>query len=164
MEVLDQEVFDLLKFVQLPKEWQVEIRRLLQDMDIVRQVEIRKHEIDDELRRVARAYADGGYSEASYERRRSRLISEKNLLVIPEDMETLDLDVSLEKLGDYLEEANDDEKKQILHLLFESIYFDFDRQCVSGFKPQTEFVDVFHSAAPFSGWVETGGIFTVQVE
>ena len=164
MDILDQQVFDLLKSVQVPGEWQVEIQGMLQDMDVVRQVKIRKLEIDEELRRVARAYADGGYSEASYERRRSRLISEKNLLAIPDDMEALDLDVSLEMLGDYLEEASDDERKQILHLLFESIYYDFDRQCVVGFKPQTEFANVFHSAVSSTGWAESEGMFTVLVD
>lgn len=164
MDYLDQMVFGLLRNVRLPEDWQLEIKQLMQNLDVVRQVEKRKLEIGEELRRAARAFADGAFSEKSYERRRRKLISEKDLLVVPDDVNALDLDTPLDDLSDFLEEANNDEKKRILHLLFETIYYDFDQKRVAGFKPQAEFVHIFHPAATLSGWIENEGLFSMPLD
>ena len=76
MDFLDKLVVDLLRKIRLPEAWQKDIERLVQNMDVVRKIENRRLEIDDELRRAGRAFADGAFSEEEYERRRMKLISE----------------------------------------------------------------------------------------
>jgi hypothetical protein len=73
---MNQLVFDLLRNVQLPEAWQKDIERMIQDMDVVRKIENRCLEIEDELRRARRAFADGAFNEDDYDRRRRKLISD----------------------------------------------------------------------------------------
>jgi hypothetical protein len=65
--------------------------------------------------------------------------------------------MQLETNGDFINEAADDEKYKILHILFDAVYYDFGQKRLVGFKPHTEFVPIFRLAAPLSGWSEKEG-------
>ena len=45
----------------------------------------------------------GAFSEEDYGRRRMKLITEKDSLIVPDDARTLELGRQLEKIGDYWE-------------------------------------------------------------
>ena len=126
-------------------------------MDVVRKIENRRLEIDDELRRAGRAFADGAFSEEEYERRRMKLISEKDSLIVPDDAKALEMGMQLENIGDFFEDATNDEKNRILHLLFEAIYYNFDQKRMVRFRPLAEYAPLFRLAAPPSGWIEAEG-------
>lgn len=157
MDVMNQLVFDLLRNVQLPEAWQKDIERMIQDMDVVRKIENRRLEIEDELRRAGRAFADGAFNEDDYDRRRRKLISEKDSLVVPDGARAIEMGMQLETIGDFIDEATDDEKYKILHILFDAVYYDFGQKRLVGFKPHAEFVPIFRLAAPLSGWSEKEG-------
>jgi DNA invertase Pin-like site-specific DNA recombinase len=157
MDVMDQMVFDLLRNVQLPEAWQKDIERMIRDMDVVRKIENRRLEIEDELRRAGRAFADGAFNEDDYDRRRKKLISEKDSLVVPDGAKAIEMGMQLETIGDFINEATDDEKYKILRILFDAVYYDFGQKRLVGFKPHAEFVPIFRLAAPLSGWSEKEG-------
>jgi DNA invertase Pin-like site-specific DNA recombinase len=157
MDVMDQLVLDLLRNVRLPEAWQKDIERMIQDMDVVRKIENRRLEIEDELRRAGRAFADGAFSEDDYDRRRKKLISEKDSLVVPDGARAIEMGMQLETIGDFIDEATADEKYKILHILFDAVYYDFGQKRLVGFKPHAEFVPIFRIVAPFSGWSEKEG-------
>jgi len=157
MDVMNRLVFDLLRNVQLPEAWQKDIERMIQDMDVVRKIENRRLEIEDELRRAGRAFADGAFNEDDYDRRRRKLISEKDSLVVPDGARAIEMGMQLETIGDFIDEATDDEKYKILHILFDAVYYDFGQKRLVGFKPHAEFVPIFRLAAPLSGWSEKEG-------
>ena len=158
MDFLEQQVIEMLRGVRLPEAWQKEIERLVENMDIVRKIENRRLEIDEELRRAGRAFADGAFSEEDYERRRKKLIAEKDSLIVPDGARAIEMGMQLENIGDFFDEATDDEKNKILHLLFEAVYFDFDQRRVVRFKPHKDFVSIFRLAASLTGWTEKEGI------
>lgn len=157
MWFVDRLAFDILRSVQLPEDWHKEIERLIQNMDVVRKIENRRIEIDDELRRTGRAFADGAFNEEDYERRRKKMIAEKDNLIVPDGAKTIEMGMQLENIGDFLEEATNDEKYKIFHILFDSISYDFSKKKKVRFKPHTEFVHIFRLAAPLTGWTESDG-------
>jgi site-specific DNA recombinase len=164
MNTMDQLVLNLLRNIHLPESWQKDIEQLLQKMDVVRTIETRRLEIEDELRRVGRAFADGAFSEDDYDRRRKKLISEKDSLVIPDGARAIEMGMQLETIGDFINDATDDEKYKILHILFDAVYYDFGQKHMVGFKPHADFVPIFRLAAPLSGWSETEGfVFRIVV-
>lgn len=71
--------------------------------------------------------------------------------------------MQLETIGDFMNDATDDEKYKILHILFDAVYYDFGQRRPVGFKPQSDFVPIFRLAAPLSGWTETEGLFLEQL-
>lgn len=154
MDFLDNLVHDLLRKVRLPEDWQKEVERQVQNMDVVRTIETRRAEIDAELRRLGRAFADGAFSEEDYDRRRMKLMAEKDGLVIPDDAKALELGMQLQNIGDFFDGATNDEKNRILHLLFEAIFYDFEKRQMVRFKPPAEYAPIFRLAAPLSGWTE----------
>jgi DNA invertase Pin-like site-specific DNA recombinase len=165
MNEVEDQVFAFLTHIRLPKDWQAEIERLVQNMDTVRQIENRRAQIDEELRRVGRAYADGVYTEDEYDQRRIKLIAEKDSLVVPDGARVIEIGLRLESLDFFLQEATDDEKYQILHLLFDYLYFDFEKSKIVRFKPKAEFAHIFRLAAPLMGWhVSQENIFDLAQE
>lgn len=160
MKNAESQVFAFISNISLPENWHKEIERLMDDMDTVRQIENRRVQIADELRRLGRTFADGAFSESEYESRRSKLLAEKESLVVPDGARVIEVGLRLESLGDFLGEATDEEKYQILHLLLEYVYFDFSQKKIVRFKPKAEFIHLFRLAAPLAGWTEsTGNIF-----
>jgi hypothetical protein len=107
MNYADEAAFGLLKSVHLPPDWQSAIQRRVADMDIVRKIEERRLQIDDELRRLGRAFADGAFTEDDYDRRRKKLINEKDSLIVPDGARVLEMGIQLDNIRDFLEEATD---------------------------------------------------------
>lgn len=66
--------------------------------------------------------------------------------------------MQLENIGDYFDDATNDEKNRIPHLLFEAIYYDFEKKRMIIFKPPAEYAPIFRVAAPLSGWTEKEGL------
>jgi hypothetical protein len=162
MDIMDRLVIDLLRKIRLPETWQRDIERLIQNMDIVRKIENRRLEIEDELRRAGRAFADGAFNEEEYDRRRKKLIAEKDSLVVPDGAKAIEMGMQLETIGDFMVDATAEEKYKILHILFDSVYYDFRQKRLVRFKPHADFVPIFRLAAPISGWKEKDGfVFSV---
>lgn len=163
--VADNQVFDFLSQIRLPENWQKDINHLLEDMDTVRQIENRRVQIGDELRRLGRAFTDGVFNEIEYENRRAKLIAEKDSLVVPDGARIIEIGLQLESVKEILDQATNDEKYQILHLLFDCVYYDFSLKKIVRFKPKTEFVHLFRLAAPLVGWTEVeSNIFRLAQE
>jgi hypothetical protein len=162
MDVMDQLVIELLRKIQLPEAWQRDIERLIQNMDVVRKIENRRLEIEEKLRRAGRAFADGAFSEDDYDRRRKKLIAERDSLVVPDGAKAIEMGMQLETIGDFMDDATDDEKYKILHILLDAVYYDFGKRRLVGFRPHSDFVPIFRLAAPMSGWKEKDGfVFSV---
>jgi len=94
-------------------------------MDVVRQIETRCLEIEDELRRTGRAFADGAFDEDDYDRRRKKLIAERDSLVVPDGAKAIEMGMQLETISDFMDDATDEEKYKIMHILFNAVYYDF---------------------------------------
>ncbi len=65
--------------------------------------------------------------------------------------------MQLETIGDFMDDATDDEKYKILHILLDAVYYDFSQKRLVGIKPHSDFVPIFRLAAPLSGWSEKEG-------
>jgi len=157
MKIAEGQVFDFLSNLRLPNYWQNQIRQQAEDMDIVRKIESRKAKIDDDLHRLGRAYIDRVLTESEYENRRTKLLNEKASLVVPDGAKIIEIGLRLESLQEFLEYATEDEKYQILHILFDFINYDFKLARIVSFKPKAEFAGIFRLATPLTGWNEIEG-------
>ena len=90
-------------------------------MDVVRQIENRRLEIEDELRRTGRAFADGAFDEDDHDRRRKKLITERDSLVVPDGAKAIDMGMQLKTIGDFMDDATDEENYKIMHILFNAV-------------------------------------------
>lgn len=83
---------------------------------------------------------------------------------MPDGAKTIEMGMQLETIGDFMDDATDDEKFKILHILFDAVYYDFGRKRLVGFRQHSDFVPIFRLAAPLSGLNETDGfIFRTTV-
>ena len=155
MNISEDQVFTFLSQVRLPVDWQNDIKQMVEDMDTVRQIENRRTQINEELHRLGRTFADGVFSENEYDSRRAKLIAEKDSLIVPDSARVIEIGLLLEGLKIFLEHATNDEKYQMLHILLEFVYYDFPQEKIVRFKPKTEFAHLFRLAAPLMGWTES---------
>ncbi|MFZ6029740.1 MAG: recombinase family protein [Chloroflexota bacterium] len=163
MDIPNAQIMALLRNIRLPADWQEEIQRMVTDADVTHKIETRRTQIDNEIRRLGRAYADGSFSDAEYEKRRDRLLSERETLIIPDNAVALDFGLQLESLSEFLEEATIEEQAQICHFLLESVYFDLDTKEVIRLRPAKDFTFLFRMAAEEMEWDEKApGVFTLR--
>jgi DNA invertase Pin-like site-specific DNA recombinase len=163
MDIADAQVLEALKALRLPADWQEELRRQLEDKDEIRMIETRREQINDQLRRLGRAFADGFYDDQEYEHRSLALKTELEGLVIPDSARVFDSGLQLDNLGDYLEDATEDEQSEIAHLIMTAVYADLDRNLVIRLRPSPEFTFMFRVAAEEMGWQEKEiGVFNLS--
>lgn len=163
MDIADAQVLEALKALKLPADWQAELRRQLEDTDEIKQIEARQEQIQEQLRRLGRAYSDGLYDEQEYEQRGLALKTELEGLVIPDSARVFDIGLQLDNLGEYLEDATDDEQAEIAHLILTAVYADLDRNRVARLRPSPEFTFMFRMAASEMGWQEKEtGVFDLS--
>lgn len=163
MDLANEQVLTLLRSIRLPEDWQQEIQRMVTDSDVTHKIEARRTQIDNEIRRLGRAYADGSFSDAEYEKRRDRLAAERETLIVPDNAVVLDYGLQLESMAEFLKDATIDEKAQISHFLLEAVYFDFDKNEIVRFRPSNEFTFIFRMASEEMKWEENPpGMFNLR--
>jgi len=160
MEDAHEQVLQILGSIQLPAEWQGEIRRMTEDLDYLQQMQNRKAAIDETLRRLARAMVDGGIPEEEYERKRANLMAEKKSLVVPEYSVVMQQGMILDNFSDYLVEATKEELTKIVHLMLNRVDVDFDLAKISKIEVHPEFIELFRMGLKDSRWGEKDpGVF-----
>ena len=163
MDLADKQILDILSVLRLPEDWQDELRRQMEDEDEARRIEARRQQLQEQLRRLGRAYADGAYSDDEYEEKRMALQNELESLVVPDASRVFEAGLQLEQLGSFLEDATDVERAEIAHLMLTAVYADLEEKLIVRLRPSPEFVFMFRLAAPEMGCQETEpGIFTLS--
>ena len=163
MDDAHEQVLQIMGSIQLPAEWQGEIRRMTEDLDYLQQMQNRKAAIDEQLRRLSRAMVDGGIPEEEYERKRVNLLAEKKSLVVPEYSVVTQQGMILDNFSDYLVEATKEELTQIVHLMLNRVDVDFDLAKISKIEVHPEFIELFRMGLKGGQWEETEpGLFEVR--
>ena len=104
------------------------------------------------MKRLARAYVDGGVDESSYNVQMKLLQDALNSLVIPQTDATLDAGALLENLGHIWNEASLGERYKILNIMLETVYVDLvASRSIVGIQPRPVFYPLFESMENQSG-------------
>jgi DNA invertase Pin-like site-specific DNA recombinase len=157
MDEADEQVLACLRALHLPKDWQDKIETDAMLNDDVQKVADKREQIQDNLRRLARAFADGGFSEQEYEDKRSGWIVELENHPEPNKSEVLSLGLQLEDINAYLIESDETEKSELTHILLTAVYADLASGRIVRLKPAPEFIFMFRMAAQRMGWREDDG-------
>lgn len=158
MDFLDKLVHDLMRKVRLPEDWQKDIERKVQNMDVVRKIEARRLEIDEELRRLGRAFADNAFSEDDYDRRRMKLMAENIALLFQMMRRHWNWECSWKTLAiTSMMLPMTKRTGYPTYFLKRSITTLRKKQMII-FKPPAEYAPIFRVAAPLSGWTEKEGL------
>ena len=162
MDVANEQVLQVMGSIQLPAEWQGEIRRMAEDLDYIQQIHNRKAAIEEQIRRLSRAMVDGGISEEEYERKRSNLLAEKKSLVVPEYNMVTQEGMILDNFSDYLVEATKEELTHIVHLMLNRVEVNFDLAQISKIEVHPEFIELYRMGLKGSRWEERQpGVFEI---
>lgn len=154
MDKVDQVMIDLLGQLQLPSDWQDEIRKKARDKDALLQIKARKTELEDKIKRLDQVYLNGSYDHRDYQEQRARLLDELNRLVIPDQSSAIENGIRLDNLKELLQNATPTELNDICRALLDAVYTDFVAHRIVRFKPSSELIDLFRLAAPLSSWQE----------
>jgi DNA invertase Pin-like site-specific DNA recombinase len=159
MDYADDEILDILRNLKLPQDWQTEIEQIANEQDAVAKIEKRRVQIEEKLKRLGKAYTDGTMLEIDYKRTRNDLKNELESLIIPDGADLMERGLVLDSLGAYIDEATESEQSEIVHLLLDAVFIDFDpiKQGVDGpaitrLKPVPDFLPLFEMAAEEVGW------------
>lgn len=122
---LEKSVLDLVRQIgELPGQWyedtmeHVEHRAAAATPSTTTQADI-----EEKLRRLGRAYADGAFTEAEYDARRKQLLAKRD--AAPPAVPKPDIAVAAEHLRDIaglIDLATDEERQALLHVLFSQVF------------------------------------------
>ncbi len=155
-DVADEQVLALLRTLRLPEDWQEEINARLKDADEAQQVEKRRAQLREHMRRLGKAYTTGTLDDEEYERKLKQAQQELETLVVPTVEELVDAGLQIENLGEYLAEANEVERAEISHLLLESVGFDLEQGQATRIKANGPLKFLFALVADEMEWKDDG--------
>ena len=113
------------------------------------QVESERHNLEQKLRRLAKAYVDGLVEEDEYEFQQRVAKSQLDGLIVPEERSTLQAGHLLENLPLLWGKANLEERHRILSGFLECVYVDIKEPAsVVGVKPKPQFLGLLQLVEP----------------
>jgi hypothetical protein len=160
-ETVEEEIGAILRNMQLPDDWQDEIREAVVNEDDRQRLMERRHYLEGKLRRLGMAFADGAIKEPDYIRGRDAAKAELVTLVIPENTAVIDAGLYLETLRDLWDEAALEERRDICRLMLEAVYYDLRREHVTELIPKPPFLPLFRGISVLEEKKEQVGHFRV---
>ena len=156
MELADEQVLALLGGLRLPDDWQNEIEARLRTTDEAGQIEKRRTQLRENIRRLGRAYTSGGMDDDEYAGKLAKAQEELAGLVVPNTGHLLEVGLQIETLAEYLAEATVGERAELCQLLLEAVYIDLEQGRVVRLKPNAPLQVLFALVAETMGWKTDG--------
>ena len=153
-EVLDEQVVKIVESIKVDPSWERHMAGIIDTLDRRAQAESEHRNLEQKLRRLGKAYADGVLEEDEYEFQQRVLKVQLDSLVVPEERATLQAGHLLENLPLLWEKANLEERRTILGGFLECVYVDLkDPATIVGIKPKPQFLGLFRfvNTQPGSG-------------
>lgn len=154
MERADAQVLEILKSIRLPRDWQDILEEGARNADEVTRQEMRRNQLQDQLRRLSRRYQDGLVTDDEYERTRDQIRAEIDRLMPADITQSVALGLRLEALAGFLDEATEAERSEIAHLMLETLHYDLAREKIVRLRPRSDFMVLFQMIGRELGWRE----------
>ena len=155
MDVIDDQVGELVKRLQLPDDWRERLAELAGHQEDREQVESKRRYIEGKLRRLREVYVDGDLSRGEYDRRRAMLKAELDTLQVPDTPEIEQAGETLESLGQEWASAPKRYQRDMLRVIFEAVFVDVQGRRLVCVKPWPQFAPLFR----LDGLEERDGCF-----
>ena len=131
---VDEQIASIIGSLELPEDWRSRIANRA-----AREGGTSVADLRAKRRRLARAYADGGYTLADYEARMAALDSEIRLAEADVPLEATEVAGLLRDLPGLWQESTPDERRQLVAPLVERVYVDVAAKRLCGIVPVPAF-------------------------
>ncbi len=161
--IAEEQIGKIIQAFQLPDDWKEEIQAALDAGNERKQIEERMKKLKLKQERLSELYMDQMITKAEYQRRRDRLRTEQDELILPSPEKVFDSGGQVESFKQVWELADLGEQKQMCRILFDQIVLDMAKERVIKIFPRRGFSIFFdfHQNLTKSedGGYEVKGIF-----
>ena len=138
---IDSQIQELFCSLVLPDDWRAAIAR-----ESVQTEGPSVSDLENDRRRLARAYGDGGYTLEEYEQKLEQINTKLRLAQVSTPIELDEVANLLEDLPALWSGANSDEHRRLLRTLVQDVYVDIASKRVVGIAPVAAFRTLIESA------------------
>jgi site-specific DNA recombinase len=145
--IADTQVGQLVEAIELKPHWLEQVLAILELKDETERVKKARSDVQEKLRRMARAYVDGLFPDEEYHRQRRLLEMELESLVVPGVNAAEEAGNLIHNLPGLWAAANLEERRKLLLTMLDAVYVDAKKyKSIVAIKPKPPFVPVFQVA------------------
>ncbi len=142
----------IISAIELGPAWQEQILAIISVKDEVERVEEERKKVQDKLKRLGKAFVDGVYDEADYQRQRRLLELQMESLVVPEADAAEEAGNLIQQLPALWNGATVGERRQLLLTMIDGVYVDAkEDRAIVALKPKPAFKALFQIATTKEG-------------
>ena len=141
----------IISAIELGPQWLEEVLAIISLKDEVDKVKKKRQSVNEKLRRMAKAYIDGVFSDEEYRRQKKLLEMEMETLVVPEASAAEQAGKLILDLSRLWSEANLEERRKLLLTMLDAVYIDAKNNLIVAIRPKPPFRPVFQVAASREG-------------
>lgn len=149
---IDEQMQKLVSGIELGEHWQEQVLSIISLKDEVGRVKKKRQDIQEKLRRMAKAYCDGLFPDEEYHRQKKLMELELESLIVPAAdaaEEAGKLIIDLPKLW---AKANLAEQRKLLLTMLDAVYVDAkNHKTIVAIKPKPPFKPIFQVAVTKQG-------------
>jgi hypothetical protein len=150
--VIDDQIGKLIEAIELRPHWLQQVLAILSLKDEVERVKKTRQDVQEKLRRMAKAYIDGLFPDEEYNRQRRLLELELGSLVVPGVNAAEEAGNLIQNLPKLWVEANLEERRKLLLTMLEAVYVDAKQyKIIVAIKPKPPFIPIFRVAVSKKG-------------
>jgi len=150
--VADEQIGRVVEAIELGPDWHEEVMARISLQDEVEKVTKERERVRERLRRLAKAYVDGFYSDEDYQREKRSLEMELERLVVPEADAAREAGELIMRLPDLWERASLEERRKLLLTMLDAVYVDAkEEKAIVAIQPKAPFRPIFHVATTKEG-------------
>jgi site-specific DNA recombinase len=145
--IIDDQIGKLIEAIELRPHWLEQVLAILSLKDEVERVKKARQDVQEKLRRMAKAYIDGLFPDEEYNRQRRLMEMELESLVVPGVNAAEEAGNLIHNLPELWIEANLGERRKILLTMLDAIYVDAKKyRTIVAIKPKPPFIPIFQVA------------------
>jgi len=151
-QVPDEQIGRIVEAIELGPKWLEEVLAIISLKDEVERVKKQRLDVQEKLRRMARAYIDGVFPDNEYHRQKRLLELELESLVVPQASAAEEAGKLLIDLPRLWAGATLEERRKLLLAMLDAVYVDAkEEKRIVGIKPKPPFRPIFQVATTKEG-------------
>lgn len=145
--VIDEQVGKLIEAIELKPKWLEEVLAILSLKDETERIKKARQDVNEKLRRMAKAYIDGLFPDEDYLRQRKLLELQLESLVIPEANAAKEAGELIQNLPRLWLSANFSEQRKLIITMLDAVYIDAKKyKTIVAIKPKPPFIPILRVA------------------
>ena len=144
-KMIDEQVEGIVTSLRLKPDWRESIIQRVVALSERERIQNERHQTEERLRRLGRAYVDGLIADRAYEAQQRHLKSHLASLAIPEVDIAVEAGALLDQIQELWREATIAEQNSLLVAMIDAVYLDMTSRKVVGITPKGPFREAFRS-------------------